>query len=166
MTTPFRLATAAVIGVLAVGGALYLIQPGKPAVGGAGRRRAPAPANHLRPRPPSRPRRPSIDRRAGPMGPGGRSTRRPARRRSCPLGRRLRLHRRHPGLSGLYPRTNTFASTGSLMAARGMHTATRLADGRVLIAGGGPASWSIGGAYLSSAELFDPRPARSATPDR
>ena len=29
-----RLATAAVIGVLAVGGAFYLMQPGKPAVGG------------------------------------------------------------------------------------------------------------------------------------
>jgi hypothetical protein len=34
MTTPIRIATAAVIAALAVGGAFYLLKPGQPAVGG------------------------------------------------------------------------------------------------------------------------------------
>ena len=36
MTMPLRLATAAVIGVLVVGGAYYLTRPGLPAIGGPG----------------------------------------------------------------------------------------------------------------------------------
>ncbi len=36
MTTPFRIGIAAVIGVLAVGGALYVLQPGSSSPGGAG----------------------------------------------------------------------------------------------------------------------------------
>jgi hypothetical protein len=36
MTTPIRVATAAVIGLIAVGGGLYLIQPGRSAVGAPG----------------------------------------------------------------------------------------------------------------------------------
>jgi hypothetical protein len=52
---------------------------------------------------------------------------------------------------------NTFSLTGSLADARGSHTATLLADGRVLIAGGGPASWlNASSSYLASAELWDP----------
>jgi hypothetical protein len=48
-----------------------------------------------------------------------------------------------------------FSPTGSLATARGYHTATLLTDGRVLIAGGGPASWVHPGPYLASAELYD-----------
>src|SRR5439155_22544717 len=39
--------------------------------------------------------------------------------------------------------------TGSMAAARGFHTATRLPDGRVLVAGG------YNGSYLASAEIYD-----------
>jgi hypothetical protein len=43
MTMPLRIATAAVIGVLAVGGAYYLSRPAQPAIGGPG----PGPATQL-----------------------------------------------------------------------------------------------------------------------
>ena len=50
------------------------------------------------------------------------------------------------------PRRKKFLPTGSLIAAPAFHTATLLADGRVLIAGGRDLNNSL----LSSAELFDP----------
>ena len=50
------------------------------------------------------------------------------------------------------PSTGTFASTGSMATARVMHTATLLADGRVLIAGG----YSSSQTGLASAEVWDP----------
>jgi serine/threonine protein phosphatase PrpC len=46
--------------------------------------------------------------------------------------------------------TSTFSQTGPMMTGRSSHTATRLSDGRVLIAGG------YGGSYVNSAELYDP----------
>jgi Galactose oxidase, central domain len=49
------------------------------------------------------------------------------------------------------PTTGTFSATGSMTTARGFHTATLLADGRVLIAGGDS---RVGG--RDSAELYDP----------
>ena len=49
------------------------------------------------------------------------------------------------------PATGTFSPTGSLATARGLHTATLLPDGRVLIAGG-----NDGSEVLASAELYDP----------
>lgn len=50
------------------------------------------------------------------------------------------------------PATETWTATASMVAARGREfTATRLADGRVLVAAGvGADGW------LTSAELFDP----------
>jgi hypothetical protein len=49
------------------------------------------------------------------------------------------------------PRTNGFTATGALSTARSYQTATRLADGRVLVAGGGGSD----DAHLS-AEIYDP----------
>lgn len=46
-----------------------------------------------------------------------------------------------------------FVSTGNMTAARNNHTATLLQDGRVLIAGGSPASNT---SQLQSAEIYDP----------
>ncbi len=47
------------------------------------------------------------------------------------------------------PRTGTFGPTGAMATARAFHTATLLADGRVLIAGGiGP---------VATAEVYDPK---------
>jgi hypothetical protein len=49
------------------------------------------------------------------------------------------------------PDTDTFAATGSMTAARFMHAATQLPDGRVLIAGGYGHN-----NVLASAEIYDP----------
>jgi prolyl-tRNA editing enzyme YbaK/EbsC (Cys-tRNA(Pro) deacylase) len=49
------------------------------------------------------------------------------------------------------PGTGAFSGTGSMTAVRSYHTATLLADGRVLIAGGHNAATD-----LAPAELFDP----------
>ena len=68
------------------------------------------------------------------------------------------------------PATGTFSPTGSMAAPRQQHTATLLADGRVLIVGGlsGPGPATAGGvilasyrtaetdAFLATAELYDP----------
>ena len=58
-----------------------------------------------------------------------------------------------PTSAELYdPKEGTFSPTGSLTTARGGQTATLLADGRVLVAGGEGASGA-----LASAELYDPK---------
>ena len=49
------------------------------------------------------------------------------------------------------PASGTFTATGNMTAARLMHTATLLPDGRVLITGG-----DAGGSQGTSAELYDP----------
>ncbi len=60
------------------------------------------------------------------------------------------------------PSTGRFSATGSLSVAREQHTATLLADGRVLIAGGND-TLSTG---LASAELYDLKAGTSAPPAR
>jgi hypothetical protein len=48
-------------------------------------------------------------------------------------------------------------ATGSMNSVRGNHTATRLQDGRVLVAGGYYASATVDRSYYhSSAEIYDP----------
>jgi hypothetical protein len=54
------------------------------------------------------------------------------------------------------PATNSFASTGSLLAARADHVAVLLQNGKVLVAGGLGPGWD----FLSSAELYDPATGR------
>ncbi|HEY5487283.1 MAG TPA: kelch repeat-containing protein [Candidatus Limnocylindrales bacterium] len=49
------------------------------------------------------------------------------------------------------PKTGAFSATGSMTIARSVHTAARLADGRILVAGGVDAN----GAASASAELYD-----------
>jgi hypothetical protein len=67
------------------------------------------------------------------------------------------------------PETGIFTQTGSLPEARLSSTATRLLDGRVLVAGGGTASSRLDGD--AAAELYDPQtglfsPTGSMTSDR
>jgi Kelch motif len=55
------------------------------------------------------------------------------------------------------PKSGTFTSTGSMAAARTFHTATLLADGRVLVTGGAADGWGYKGPFYASAELYDPK---------
>lgn len=62
------------------------------------------------------------------------------------------------------PAVGTWSATGSMTAARAGHTATRLPDGKVLVAGGAPAPDDTSAS--ASAELYDPATGQwSATGD-
>jgi hypothetical protein len=162
LNTATRFAAAAVIGVLAVGGSLFLLQRGQPDAGSA----SPTPGVTASPGTPASTTTPTPATPTGPPGPIG-------------TGRQIhtttRLGDGHILVAGGYalgdgalasavlydPGANTFSPTGPLADARGAHTATLLSNGRVLVAGGGPASWpgalaGIGDPFLASAELYDP----------
>ena len=166
----FRVATAAVIAVVAVGGVLYATRPGQHDVGTPivtpGASASPGrPAVTARPTPTLPPPPPS--NQPGPMGDG----------RQIQTATKLNDGRvlivggydnedRAIATAVVYdPATDTFGPTGSLAEARGAHTATLLPDGRVLVAGGGPPAWGgsytgITGAFLASVELYDPETGR------
>lgn len=55
------------------------------------------------------------------------------------------------------PKTGTFSPTGSMATPRAWHTASRLADGRVLVAGGENARTD-----LASAEIYNPKTGKSS----
>jgi len=162
MPMPTRLAAAAVIGVVALGGALYLLKPGQPAVvGGPG----PTSATSASPSAPAPTPLPTPTPKPSPMALTG------------PLGAGRQIHTATLLADGrvlvaggidfadlplasvtLYdPATGTFSPTGSMGTPRAFNTATLLADGRVLFAGGGPATWTRPGPDTASAELYDPK---------
>jgi hypothetical protein len=55
------------------------------------------------------------------------------------------------------PVAGTWTVTGSLAVARALHTASRLADGTVLVAGGAASWYSTSGAVAWTTEIYDPR---------
>jgi N-acetylneuraminic acid mutarotase len=164
MTTPIRLAAAAVIGVLAVGGAFYLTRPDQTAVGGpspepSASEVASAPANPSAS--PSlaviQPREPSWIA-TGDMIEGGRYRQTAT---LLPDGKVLVAGGggfRSDGVfalasADLYdPGTGSWTATGNMATVREGHTATLLPDGKVLVAGGAQNNDE----RLSSAELYDP----------
>jgi hypothetical protein len=149
MTMPIRLAAAAVIGVLAVGGAFYLSQPSKPSVG------PPAPT-------PSASVSPAASGSALPAAGAFTRTGAPSidhdvRGITVALadGRVLIAGGGDGALTTaeIYdPATGVWKATGSMQDERSYPVAARLVDGRVLIAGGTDSR----GNNLRTAELFDP----------
>ncbi len=114
-------AAAAVVGVIVVGGAFFMIQRGQPAVVAN-----PSPT-------PSADPSPSLPAVLAPSPtPGATAT----------------------DSSAFPPSTGVWIATGSMGTPRSGHTAVRLLDGRVLVAGGYPADEPDHA--LTSAELYDP----------
>ena len=157
MPRSLRLATAAVVGVVALSSTFFLFQRGQPGISGAD----PTPvvtANPSQPGPtPTVPLGSDALALTGPLGVG----------RQIHLA--VRLEDGGVLIAGGYafgdeslasatlydPVADAFRPTGSLAAARGTSTATLLRDGRVLIVGGGPTAWNHPDPFLASAELYD-----------
>jgi hypothetical protein len=139
MTMPIRIAAAAVIGVLAVGGAYYLSRPAQPSVGPPGPTSSASAAVQAW----ARTGAPASDREN--------------RGITVALadGRVLVAGGGPSALNSaeIYdPASGTWAATGSMHDDRSYPVVARLSDGRVLVAGG----TDTRGGNLASSELFDP----------
>ena len=163
MTTHIRLATAAVIGVLALGGAFYFTRPDQPAIGGpspepSASEIASVPASPSASPSPAviQPREPSWIA-TGPMIEG----RVRLTATLLPDGKVLVAGGGGFGGDGVFalasaelydPSARSWTATGNMATVRQGHTATLLPDGKVLVAGG----TQHDDERLSSAELYDP----------
>jgi len=173
-----RLAAAAVIGVLAVGGTLYLVQRGQPAVGGPsptpGVSSSPSQPAVGSPSPtpavsssPSQPASPSAGAPAWTATGGMIEDRFQDTATLLPDGRVLVAGGVHAtkdpqgvlASAELYdPSSGSWTATGNMPTPRQFHTATLLPDGKVLVAGGtGSNNVTGSNSALASAELYDPR---------
>ena len=160
-----RVAAAAVIGVVAVGGAFFLLKPGQPAAVGDPAPTTAATASPSAPAPTQAPTNTPEVVTPSPQAP-----------LTGAIGEGRQIHTSTALADGrvlvaggyglgdvmldsatLYdPGTGRFSPMGPLTTARGTFTTTLLADGRVLVAGGGPTAWAHADPFLASAELFDP----------
>jgi N-acetylneuraminic acid mutarotase len=162
----FRLAMAAVIGVLAIGGSLYLVQRGQPSVGTP----SSSPTLQSSPTPSLGASQPAATASSVPVvaaswtATGSLITPRWLGIKATLLqdGKVLvaggRAPRAYASLASaeLYdPATGTWTATGSMTTARSGYTATLLQSGKVLVAGGYDTAVN-NPALASSAELYDP----------
>jgi len=171
-----RLAAAAVIGVLAVGGTLYLVQRGQPAVGGP----SPTPAaSSSASQPAVGSPSPTPGASSSPGNPASPSAGAPAWTATggmiedrfqdtatlLPDGKVLVAGGSNNVTNSLLasaelydPGSGSWTATGSMPTPRQFHTATLLPDGKVLVAGGTGSNNTTGSnSALASAELYDPR---------
>jgi N-acetylneuraminic acid mutarotase len=164
LTNPMRLAVAAVIGVIAVGSALYILRPSQPAVGVPSQTPALSP-NASQPAGPSAiPSASGVPARAASwsvtgsmaVGRAGFSATLLQDGRVLVAGGDELVVGVDTASAELYdPRTGSWSATGNMATPRAGHTATLLPDGRVLVAGGGRQADQY--KMLASAELYDPR---------
>jgi Kelch motif/Galactose oxidase, central domain len=150
---PIRFAAAAVIAVLALGGAFYALGPQVPAGNGPSQTPIGSPRPGEPSVSPSSPGEPSVSPSSGTMmaGRGLHTATLLADGRVLIIGGYATGHVALASAEIYDPGTDTFSPTGSLVSPRGQHTATLIADGRVLIVGG-----FVGSSSLATAEIYDP----------